>query len=85
MWQDSPERPKIVEAEFVPADEGRMCVIAMRDGIAPPGSRTASRVKGSHWNPGGPAGAIALVGDGDRAQGTTGVPGRAEAGSRTGP
>ena len=31
----SPERPKIVEAELVPVNEGSMYTVVMRDGAAP--------------------------------------------------
>lgn len=80
----SPERMKVVEAEAVPVAEGRMCTVATRDGDAPPGSKAASRTKGHHRDPGDPTGAVGMVTDGDRAQGPTGVPYRAEVGSRTG-
>ena len=73
-----------VEAEAVPVAEGRMCTVATRDGDAPPGSKAASRTKGHHRDPGDPTGAVGVVTDGDRAQGQTGVPYRAEVGSRTG-
>jgi len=79
----SPEIVNVVEAETVPVVEGRVCAVAMRDGDAPPGSWTASRSKGCHRNPGGPAGSVALVGDGGAARGESGVLRRAEAGSRT--
>ncbi len=38
--------------------EGSMSAIVRRDGRTPPGSRTASRMKGDRRNPGGPVGAI---------------------------
>ena len=75
---------KVVEAEAVPVAEGRMCTVATRDGDAPPGSRVASRTKGQRRDPGDPTGAVGMVADGGRAQGETGVPYRAEVGSRTG-
>jgi len=58
------EKANVVEAELVPINEGSMCIVVMRDDIAPPGSRTASRGKGCHRNPGGPTGSIGLVIDG---------------------
>jgi len=76
---------KIAEAEPVPFGEGCMCAVAMRDGVAPPGSGTASRTKGRPGNPGGPAGAVGVVTDGDTTRGETGAACRAEAGRRTGP
>ena len=79
----SPESWKVVEAETFLSVEGRVCTIAKQDGDAPPGSWTASRSKGCHRNPGGPAGSVALVGDGGAARGENEVLRRAEAGSRT--
>ena len=35
----SHERKKVAEAETLGTDEGNMCGIAMRDAIAPPGSK----------------------------------------------
>jgi len=84
VCQYSLERSNIVEAELVPVNEGSMYAIARRDGSAPPGSKPTSRTKGSHWNPGDPAGSIGVVSDGGQRQGMTGVSGRAEAGDRTG-
>jgi len=75
---------KVVEAEAVPVAEGRMCAVATRDGDAPPGSKAASRTKGQHRDPGDPTGAVGMVTDGDGVQGQTGVPHRAEVGSRIG-
>ena len=75
----------VVEAEAVPVAEGRMCAVATRDGDAPPGSQAASRTKGQHRDPGDPTGAVGMVTDGGEARGQTGVPRRAEVGSRTGP
>ena len=84
MRKVSPETLKFAEAEPVPDGEGSMCVVAMRDSVAPPGSRTASRGKGYSRNPGGPAGSVETVNDGGVARGATGALRRAEAGSRTG-
>ena len=75
---------KVVEAEAVPVAEGRMCAVATRDGDAPPGSKAASRTKGHYRDPGGPTGTVGMVTDGDGARGQTGVPHRAEVGSRIG-
>ena len=82
MWQESPEILKVAEAECVPVHEGRMCTTAMRGGVAPPGSRTTSRTKGRHRNPGGPVGSGVMVGVGGDARGKTGAHRRAETGSR---
>jgi integrase/recombinase XerD len=38
-------------------NEGSMCAVVMRDGVAPPGSKASSRAKGWHRNLGGPAAA----------------------------
>jgi len=59
--EDSLESLKIAEAELVPNNAGSMCAVATRDGVAPPGSRTASRMEGHLRNPGGPAGTIGVV------------------------
>ena len=67
----SSEIPYVVEAELFPLSEGRMCAVAMRDGVAPPESETASRTQGRYRDPGGPAGSIGLVTDGGAAQGRT--------------
>ena len=61
MRECSLESVKIAEAELFPDNEGSMWVVATRDGLAPPGSRTASRIEGHLRNPGGPAGAIGVV------------------------
>src|SRR5712691_1090226 len=82
---ESPERMKVVEAEAVPVAEGSMCAVAKRDGDAPPGSQAASRTEGRLRDPGDPIGAVGVVSDGGEARGETGVPHRAEVGSRTGP
>lgn len=84
MRTTSPEILKFAEAEPIPDGEGSMCVVAMRDSVAPPGSKAASRTNGHPWNPGGPAGSVETVNDGDAARGATGALRRAEAGSRTG-
>lgn len=67
--QVSLERPKFAEAELVPFNEGNMCIVATRDGAAPPGSGIASRTKGYLWDPGGPAGSFELVAEGGVEQG----------------
>ena len=46
---------KLAEARLVICNEGNMCAVAMRDGVAPPGSMASSRAKGWHRNLGGPA------------------------------
>ncbi len=46
------------EAELFSINAGSMCAVAMRDGVAPPGSWTASRTKCHLRNPGGPTGSI---------------------------
>lgn len=61
MCEDSLESLKIAEAELFPYNEGSMWAVAMRDGLAPPGSWAASRMEGHLRNPGGPAGAIGEV------------------------
>ena len=78
------ERLKIAEAELIPYSEGRMCAVDKREGVAPPGSWTASRAKGQIRDPGDPAGAVRHFADGEAARGKTGALLRAEAGSRTG-
>lgn len=84
MREDCPESVNLVEAEPIPVVEGSMCAVAMRDGVAPPGSWTASCLKGLSRNLGEPAGSVDEVADGGAAQGVTGARRRAEAGSRTG-
>ena len=61
MRADSLESLKIAEVELVPVNEDSMWAVARRDGLAPPGSWTASRRKGHLRNPGGPAGAIGEI------------------------
>ena len=46
----SHERWKTAEAECVREHEGSTCAIAMRDGVAPPGSKAPSRPKGTRRN-----------------------------------
>jgi hypothetical protein len=77
MWE-------LVEAELMPYNEGRMCIVAMRDDATPPESRNASHTKGRLRDPGGPVGSVGLIAGGGTKQGKTGVSCRAEAGSRTG-
>ncbi len=79
----SPEIVNVVKADTVPMVEGRVCAVVRRDGDAAPGSWTASRSKGCHRNPGGPAGSVAIVGDGGEVRGENRALSRAEAGSRT--
>jgi len=78
----SPERLKIAEAEWVPVHEGSMFATVTRGGDAPPGSRTVSRTKGRHRNPGDPTGSDGMVAVGGVARGRTGARRRAEVGSR---
>ncbi len=73
MQQVSPESLEVVEAECVRKHEGSMSLSAMRGKAAPPGSRTASRTKGQHRNPGGPAGSDGHEFVGGTMQGRTGV------------
>ncbi len=73
MQQVSPEILEIVEAECVRMHEGSMSLSVMRGKAAPPGSRTASRTKGRHRNPGGPAGSDGRKFVGGVARGRTGV------------
>lgn len=56
--------------------------LAMREIVAPPGSKAASRTEGKRWNMRGPTGSVALVRDGGCRQGNAGVDARAEVGSR---
>jgi len=67
----SSEMLNVVEAEWVPVHEGSMCIVVMRDDVAPPGSWAASRMKGHLRNPGGPAGSIGMVPDGGASRGMT--------------
>ena len=67
-----------------PYHEGSTCVVAMRDGVAPPGSKAGSRMEGNRRNMRGPTGSAGLVSGGGGRQGTAGAAIRAEVGSRTG-
>jgi hypothetical protein len=80
----SPEKLNVAEAECVPAHEGFMCAVDMRDGDAPPGSWSASCTNGVCRNLGEPIGSGDDVVVGGAARGVTGVLRRAEIGSRTG-
>lgn len=44
----------IAEAQLVLCNEGNMCIVAMRDDVAPPGSKAISRMKGFCRNLRGP-------------------------------
>src|ERR1700731_2921796 len=46
----SHERKNFAEAETLGTVEGNMCGIAMRDAVAPPGSKATSRPKGTRRN-----------------------------------
>ena len=46
----SHERKNVAEAETLGTVEGNMCGIAMRDAVAPPGSKVPSRPKGTRRN-----------------------------------
>ena|SRR6266849_8236594 len=83
MQDDSPERVNVVEAETVPVVEGHVYVLVMQEDDAPPGSLTASRVKGHRRDPGDPIGAVGIDADGDVSRGKTEATRRAEVGSRT--
>jgi hypothetical protein len=78
------ERWKIAEAEWVPVHEGSTCAIAMRDGVAPPRSKTASRMEGIRRNMRGPTESAGMVADGGGRRGAAGAVLRAEVGSGTG-
>ena len=80
----SHERWKIAKAERVPSLEGSTCVIAMRDGVASPGSKAGSRMESIHRNMRGPTGSAGLVSGGGWRRGVAGAVIRAEVGSRTG-
>jgi hypothetical protein len=75
---------KIAKAERVPSLEGSTCAVAMRDGVASPGSKAASRTNSNHRNMRGPTGAAGLVSGGGEWQGDAGAAVRAGIGSRTG-
>ena len=72
-----------MEAETVPVVEGHVYAVVTQDGDAPPGSWIASRTKGRRRDPGGPAGAVSIVADGESPRGKTEAARRAEVGSRT--
>jgi len=61
----------VVEAVRVPIHEASMCIVDMRDEVAPPESCAASRTKGRFRNPGDPTGSIGMVPDGGTSQGMT--------------
>jgi len=84
VQQVSPEIVEVVEAECFRMHEGSMSLSVMRGKAAPPGSRTVSRTKGRHRNPGDPTGSDELVFVGGVARGRTGARRRAEVGSRIG-
>lgn len=75
---------KIAKAERVPSLEGSMCVIAMRDGVASPGSKAGSRMNSIRRNMRGPTGSAGVVCGGGGWRGVAGATIRAEVGSRTG-
>ena len=75
---------KIAKAERVPVLEGSTCAIAMRDGVASPGSKAASRMNSIHRNMRDPTGSAGLVSGGGWKRGDAGAATRAEVGSRTG-
>ena len=56
--------------------------LVMREIVALPGSKAASRTEGKRWNMRGPTGSVVLVRDGGRRQGDARVDVRAEVGSR---
>jgi hypothetical protein len=87
MWGAglSHENVNVTEAECVRVHEGRMCAVAMRDGVAPSGSKAVSRMESKHRNMRGPTGAAGLIPGGGWRQGNAGAIIRAEVGSRTGP
>ena len=80
----SPEMWKLAEAEFFPSNEGSMCAVAMRDGVAPPGSWITSCLEGHRWNRRDPTGSAGMVSGGGGRRGAATVAFRAEVGSRTG-
>ena len=75
---------KFAKAECVPVHEGSTCVIVMRDDVASPGSKAASRMESIHRNMRGPTGSARLVSGGGGRQGDAVAVVRAEVGSRTG-
>jgi hypothetical protein len=78
------ERWKIAEVESVPTLEDSTCAIAMRDGVAPPGSIAGSRMNSIRRNLRGPTGAARMVSGGGWRRGDAGAAIRAEVGRRTG-
>jgi len=66
-----------------PKREDSTSGFVMREAVAPPGSMTASRMKGSHWNMRDPTGSATLVRGGGYLRGYAGADIRAEVGSRT--
>ena len=79
----SHEMWNIAEAECVPKHEGSMCTVAMRDGVAPSGSKAGSRMESNHRNMRGPIGSAGLIPGGGWKQGNAEASIRAEVGSRT--
>ena len=75
---------KFAKTESVPVLEGSTCVIVMRDDIASPGSKAASRMESIHRNMRGPTGSARLVSGGGWWRGDAGAAIRAEVGSWTG-
>ena len=78
------ERWKIAKAEGILSLEGSTCAVAMRDGVASPGSMAASRMKSIRRNMRDPTGSARLVSGGGWERGVAGATIRAEVGSRTG-
>ena len=76
---------KIAKAERVPSLEGSTCVIAMREGVASPGSKAGTRMESNRRNMRGPIGSAGLVSGGGWQRGKARGAIRAEIGSRTGP
>lgn len=52
------ESSNLAEVELIPGHRSRTWIVAMRDGLAPPGWEAASRMKGDLREPGGPIGSI---------------------------
>lgn len=75
---------KIAKAERVPNFEGSTCAVAMRDGVASPGSKAVSRTNSIRRNMRDPTGSAGLVSGGGWTRGAAGAAVRAEVGSRTG-
>ena len=87
MWGAglSLEMWKFAKAERVPNLEGGTCVIAMRDGVASPGSKAGSRMESNRRHMRDPIGSAGLVSGGGWQRGKARGANRAEIGSRTGP